>query len=151
MAFTTGNYVSAFLASMVYVGRGGVPIALGCKFNLLQTLASVAGGGVFSSFIFSFLFDGVIHWVSKILDKKFPNRKLNKKKFTRWNRFIIKVKKNFGVVGVACVSTLILSIPLGTFLALRFFGGRKTVFMWFSIFTVFWTIALFYTFGGGKN
>jgi hypothetical protein len=147
---SAGKLIAVFFSSTIYVGRT-CPVAVSYfHFNFWETLLAVAGGGIFSSFCFSYFFYGVITWYNRFMDKKYPERK-KRKKFTRRNRFLIKVKKYFGVAGIAAVSTLILSIPLGTFLSVRFFGGRTKVFLWFSFFSVLWTLILFFSFGGLNN
>jgi hypothetical protein len=81
---------------------------------------------------------------NKLITKIFPHRNTRKKKFTKVNRFIITMKKKFGVVGVSIIAPLFLSIPLGVFICLKFFGDRPKIIFWMSFFVVFWTIVLYF-------
>ncbi len=65
---------------------------------------------------------------------------------TKTHRFLIKAKHYFGIVGVSVISPLVLSIPFGTFIAIRFFGYKnrvKTIVL-MSLSAVFWTIVLYF-------
>ena len=122
----------------------GVGIAIGYHFSFLETLLASGSSCILTSFLFTFLFDGAINWAEKFLDRKFPNRKRNKKIFTRKNRLIIKSKKNFGVIGISFISPLFLSIPLGSFLCIRFFGQKVKTFIWLSVFSIFWVVIFYF-------
>lgn len=113
------------------------------QFNILQTLVSVGGAGVVGSFLFTFLFDGAINYYDRLMDKYFPSRKKNKRIFSRKTRFIIKAKKSFGILGIAAIAPWI-SIPLASFLGVRFFSDRKRVFMWLSISCIIWAVIMHY-------
>lgn len=139
-----GKVLSAFLLCSVKPGLGGLPAAVfAFKFTFLQTLIICGSGGITGTLFFSFAIDGIIKGLSNILDKHFPNRNLGKRKFTRKNKIIIKAKKNFGIPGIAIISPILLSIPLGVFLAIRFFGNRNKVILYMSVSVIFWTILLY--------
>lgn len=69
-----------------------------------------------------------------------------KKKFTRRNRLIILIRKKYGLAGISILTPVLLSIPIGTFIALRYYPNyTKTVLFlivsvvgWSFIFTFFW-------------
>lgn len=50
---------------------------------------------------------------------------LEKKKFTKTNRFIIKIKKTMGIYGMAMYVPLFFSIPLGVIITAKFYGKNK--------------------------
>ncbi len=70
------------------------------------------------------------------LEKKIPRR------FTRGRRFIIKVKRNFGLVGVAFVTPCIISIPIGTIIGGNFYKKRKGVLLYFIGSVILWSFIL---------
>lgn len=72
----------------------------------------------------------------EVLEKKIPNR------FTRGRRFIIKVKRNFGLVGVAFVTPCIISIPIGTMIGGNFYKKRKGVLFYFIGSVILWSFVL---------
>lgn len=48
-----------------------------------------------------------------------------KKKFTRMNKFIVRIKHRLGIVGIAFYAPLFLSIPVGTIIVAKFYGKQK--------------------------
>lgn len=140
-----GKILTVFFASAVKLGIAGIPSAVfAFGYNFLETFIICSSGGIFGTVIYTYLIDVILKGISKLLDKIWPNRNTNKKRFTKTNRFIIKTKKNFGIIGVSAISPLFLSIPLGVFLCLKFFGHKKQIIMWMSVFVMFWTILLFF-------
>ena len=147
-----GEILTVFFASAVKLGIAGIPSAVfAFGFNFLQTFVVCSAGGIFGTLVYTYLIDAILLGISKLMDKIYPNRNKNKKRFTKTNRFIIKVKKNFGIIGVSAISPLFLSIPLGVFLCLKFFGHKKQLIMWMSVFVMFWTIVLFFVLDYFRN
>ena len=126
-----------------------IPAAV--KLDLTFTEVFIAGslGGICGTIFFAFLIPEIVKIYYKLLDRIFPKRQ--KKKFGWFNRFVIKIKKTFGIVGIAFLAPPISSIPVGVFLALRFFGDRKKVITWMSISIVSWTIVLYFISHTFKN
>jgi hypothetical protein len=56
-----------------------------------------------------------------------------KKKFTRGNKMIIKLKRSFGKIGVCFIAPSLLSIPLGTIIVAKFYGKEKDTYLWVFI------------------
>ena len=52
----------------------------------------------------------------------------HKKKFTKANKLIVRIKHRLGIVGVAFYAPLFLSIPLGTIITAKFYGKEKRTF-----------------------
>lgn len=142
-----GEILSAFIACAIKPGLVGLPASVfAFNFPFLETLLVSGLGGICGSIVFGFLSKEIIIGWEWVLKKFFPNRK--KKVFTRMNRFIIWAKKYFGIMGIAILSPLILSIPLGTFLAVRFFKDRHKTVLYMSISSVLWTIVLYFLYNG---
>jgi hypothetical protein len=142
-----GKMVTVFITSILFL-KVGIGSAIGFQLNFTQTILSAGLSGVFCSFFFTYVSAGAIKWSEKWLDKKFPSRKKKRKTFTWKNRFIIKAKKSFGLLGIAAIAPILLSIPLGSFLAVRFFGDKFKVFCYLSISSIAWAIILYFSFGG---
>ncbi len=139
-----GEIIGVFFASAVKLGIAGVPSAILLGFNFLEAFVVCSVGGIFGTIVYTYLIDVIMKGVSYLMNKISPNRNANKKRFTKSNRIIIKVKKKFGIIGVCAISPLFLSIPLGVFLCLKFFGNKKMIMMWMSVFVMFWTILLYF-------
>lgn len=135
-----GKMFSIFLFSILFpkVSYFLIPTL---KFNIFQTLFSIGLAGVFGSFLFTYIFDGAIKAYDRWKEKNFPSKK---KRIFHWrSRFIIKAKRNFGIIGIAALAPWI-SIPLASFLCLRFFGNRRRVFLSLSISCLLWATLMFY-------
>lgn len=53
-----------------------------------------------------------------------------KKVFTPFRRKVIRIKKSFGLIGIAIVTPCIISIPIGSVIAARFYHHKpQTVFV----------------------
>jgi len=142
-----GEIISVFIACALKPGVVGLPLATALNFSFWWTLLICGGAGVCGSFVFGYLSEEVVILWRKGLDKFFPNRK-PPKKFTRTSRFLVRVKKYFGIIGIAIISPLFLSIPLGSFVAIRFFGDRHRTVLYMSITSVAWTVILYFFYNG---
>lgn len=64
------------------------------------------------------------------------------KKFTRFNRNIIKIKHRFGLIGFCIITPAIISIPIGCILMARFYPNWKITIPLLFIFVVAWSFFL---------
>jgi hypothetical protein len=100
--------------------------ALGLSF--WETFLASSAGGILSATLFFFFSELII----KISDR----RKLNvgennikkKKKFTRTNRAIIKVKRSLGIYGICFCAPFFLSVPIGSIVAAKLYGKLNRTF-----------------------
>jgi hypothetical protein len=51
-----------------------------------------------------------------------------KRKFTGMNKFIVRIKRRLGIIGVSMYAPLFLSVPIGTIIAAKFYGKEKRTF-----------------------
>jgi hypothetical protein len=94
-------------------------------------------GGSLGVFIFTFFSE----WINKLINKLFKP-KSSKKVFTRQNRFIVKIKSKYGLYGIAFLSPIVFSIPIGCFLASRFYGSHQKNIIAMLIAVCFWSLVL---------
>jgi uncharacterized membrane protein len=135
--------VTVFLLSTVKFVLGSVPLALGFKFPFLKAFLTNTAGGFLGVTIFVNTSDFLI---KKLEKRKKEKHKITpfKKKFTRTNKIIVKAKRRFGLIGIAFLTPLLLSIPLGSFVAMRYFKDKKKVLFYLFGSVVFWAIAGYY-------
>src|ERR1700757_3683719 len=100
-----GKIISVFVASTLKLGIVGVPMAAAFKFSFLKTVLVCGSGGICGSIIFGYLSAEVLVLWSWLMKKLYPNRK-KKKKFTKTNRILVRIKKYFGITGIALISPL---------------------------------------------
>lgn len=126
------------------------------KMGIIQTVLWTNTGGLAGIFLFGFLSDQLIFfwdkkllpWLNyRLLKRKIPLRK--RKTFSRRNRRIVRIKTRYGLPGIAFITPLLLSIPVGVFLTERFFGKKKLRFSWLVLSNFVWSFiyAGFYRFG----
>lgn len=78
-------------------------------------------------------------WLSSTFKK---NTDESKPVFTKRSRFIIRWKKQYGLVGLAFLTPIVLTIPIGTFISNRFFADKKIVMLYLTVSTVLWAALL---------
>ena len=101
------------------------------------TVITLIIGGSLGVFIFTFFSE----WVNRLINKLIKP-KPSKKVFTRKNRFIVKIKSKYGLYGIAFLSPIIFSIPIGCFLASRFYSSYKKNITAMLIAVFFWSFIL---------
>ena len=104
--------------------------------GLAGSLANIIGGTI-GIVLFTYLGD----FIQVYAIKKFPNR--FGKKFTRSNRFLVRVKQKFGLGGIAALSPVILSLPVGILFALALTGDKKKVMFSMMVSMLFWAAIIF--------
>ena len=105
-------------------------------YGFWETVIIASAGGILSFFIF-FRF-------GRLLQRGF--RKIfkikAKKKFSKRNRWIVKVKASYGYWGLAFLTPCLWGIPIGAILASVFYPHRRGVTLIFGLFIVFWSVLL---------
>ncbi len=130
-------------------------ISIGYGFNYLQTAITTALGGILGILFFYFL----SKWIISIYYKCCPtvysyftgikidrsikilneDNSVLKKKFTRKNKFIVNARNKYGFFGIIFLTPVLLSIPLGAFLARKYYSGRSNTLIYMSISVVLWS------------
>lgn len=126
-------------------------LALKLGFNFWETILILITGGITGVTFFYFLGTVIGNWIEKI-NFKIRQKKIkkgiktkNKRIITPYKRKIVRIKRRFGLIGIAIVTPCIISIPVGSVLASRFFNNHfKTlsaiyisVVLWAFILTIF--------------
>lgn len=114
-------------------------------FNLgfWQSLAVTVGGGMMGVVIFAYLERPIM----SLWKKMFPGKPVKGIKINKRRRMMVRVKNKYGLFGIALLTPLLLQVPIGTFLAMRFIGNIRKVLlamlMSFSFYS-FLVMGLFY-------
>lgn len=99
-----------------------------------ETYFACVAGGVFGASVFYF---SANYFMKRAKDKYHALRQkhldegtpfVEKKKFTRTNKLIVKIKMRLGIFGTAMWVPLFLSVPLGSIITAKFFGDDKRTF-----------------------
>jgi len=122
-------------------------------FDFIQSFITVSFGGIFSVIFFYLLSEYVLLFVER--NRRFFKKyfkfeiKLSSKKdkkpktaFNKKNRMIIKILKKYGLLGIVVLTPVFLTIPLGTFLATRYYHDRDHVLLYLSASVIFWAFVI---------
>jgi len=93
--------------------------------------------------VFTFFGNYIKRWINK----HFRHRRL---RINRRTRLLVKVKNHFGLSGIAFLTPVLLSIPVGVFLATALSSNKKKIFSTMFVSLLFWSLLLFipyYAFG----
>ncbi len=135
---------SVFLMSTVKFVFGAVPMALAMGFSFFETVVVTSLGGFTGVLFFVFLSDTLVKKFKAQKEKKKndPTKQTDKKKFTKKNKIIVFIKRKFGIAGISLITPLLLSIPLGCFLAVRYFKNKQQIIAYMFGAILFWSVSI---------
>jgi len=108
-----------------------------------ESLLGLLSGGIFSLLVFYFAADIFLIYIkhlkpvivfvtphnTRLRYQNWTNRRhekrKQKKRFTKKNRFFVKIRIQWGMWGIVLATPVALSIPLGAFLLRKYYGHRK--------------------------
>jgi hypothetical protein len=135
---------SVFLTAFFGFGKVSVPSAAALfNFDFWKVVGTTCSGGVMGAIVFTNISAALMKWWHNAKMKWFRNHR-HPKVFTKGNRRIIRMKKRFGIWGIALITPLGLSMPVGTFVAERFYKDKKKVILVFSIAAIFWYMTIYF-------
>jgi len=114
------------------------------EFSFLETILWTNVGGILGVYFFAFLSERLLAWWKRMFRRS--NRKILeddqqvKKIFTRKNRRIVRIKKKYGLTGIALITPFLLSIPVGVFLVVRYYRTSKTKFLYLIAANLIWSV-----------
>ena len=128
-----GKYIGFFGFSMItflFTPFGGPKAGL----SFIETYIVCVAGALLSAAIFFFSSEFFLirahkkrkELILKSLETGIPLKQ--KKKFTKTNKLIVRIKHKLGIIGVAFYAPLFLSIPIGTIITAKFYGKEKRTF-----------------------
>jgi hypothetical protein len=135
--------LTVVLFCSLFFSKLGMPAAVILfKFDFLSVFIVSNIGGIGGSILYTYVSAGILKWWNNYKHKKFAIR--HPKIFTRSNRRIIRIKHRFGLAGIAILTPILLSIPLGAFLGERFYKKKSKVIIYLSVSTVFWSVVFYF-------
>ena len=136
-------------------------------FSFFETVLYSVLGGMLGVFVFTFFTEQLTklwHWIKhqiKIIFKKkevfsepvvdfekqvevhylyVEKSAQSNKVFTSRNRRIVKIWKTYGLMGIAFLTPVLISIPLGTIIANNMVENKKKIFLFMFISICFWSV-----------
>ncbi len=131
-------------------------LSFGMGLNFIQTWLSTTAGGIVGVIIFFFLSKWILTLYSRyffyyfhLLKTKIYNtlnitipKFIPARRFTKRNRMIIKVVNKFGLAGIVILTPVLLSIPVGTFIATRYYSANRFLLVYLSASVIFWSLIM---------
>jgi hypothetical protein len=133
-------------------------ISIGYGFNYFQTVIITTIGGIFGFFFFYYLSRWLIQQYMRFCPIVFSyftgdtiekaKQKLNcsetrkKKAFSRKNRTIVSIRRKYGFLGIILLTPVLLSIPIGAFLAQKYYSKRSNVLVYLSLSIILWSFVI---------
>ena len=126
LIFVSSTVKFALSASAVVTGNLGIS----------GTVANVLGG-ITGIVIFTYMGAFIRTWAIKTFPDRFNKR------FTKSTRFLVKVKQHAGLTGVAFLTPIFLSIPVGVMLALDLTTHKAKIVTSMALSCFFWSAVFF--------
>ncbi len=134
--FSTWKFAATFPIAIYVMGM-----------SFTETLFYTNIGGILGTIISVYLSRFLIKLWNKYWPENLKFRRKTKKIFTKRNRRFVKIKSKYGLIGIVILSPVILSIPIGSFLTVRYYGNRLKNFLfliagqfcWSLVYTIFYT------------
>lgn len=112
------------------------PIAiLQFGFSFMETVLWTNVGGLIGIWFFTYLSGRLIRWWKRTF-RRIPGKK---KLFTRRNRRIVHIKQRYGLLGIAIATPVLFSIPVGSFLVVRYYHASRTGLLHLAISNLVWS------------
>ena len=144
------------LASVKYLLTLPYAMLIGVEYK--YAILSVLAGGIGGFLLFFYLskplnraFDRLLPHFCKAVPVSFKQRfrlfcdhKVKKptKRFSKRNRFMVRVKTTYGLWGIIIATPVFLTIPIGAFLANKYYGRRKYIVTYMIISIIGWGAVL---------
>ena len=117
----------------------GPILAKSFGFTYLQTILVSSIGGCLGILLFFKLGARIVLFFPNYFNPVIRKKKI----FTKKNKFYVILIRDYGLFGIALFSPILISIPVGSFLAARFFHKKPNSTLAIMCFAViFWSISI---------
>jgi hypothetical protein len=135
--------LTGILFCSVKFGIAFLPTVRLHQFSFLEALAFGIAAGLLGNLVFIYagdlldrLFTALGRWIRRGKTPKL------RRKFTRGSRRLVAIKSRYGLMGIALLTPMFLSIPLGAFLSVRYFHNKKKILLYQMASITIWTLLL---------
>jgi hypothetical protein len=117
------------------------------KMSFAETLIYTNIGGIIGVFTFFYFSGFLIRMWNTYWPENLKFYRKTKKIFSKRNRRFVSIRLRYGLFGIVLLSPVILSIPLGSFLTVKYFGTKTSNVIWLVTGQAFWSLVytFFYT------
>ena len=110
----------------------------------LECIIYINIGGIIGAFVFSYFSGFILNLWYRIRKKQLKSNGRNKKNFMRRNRRIIHIKTKFGFIGTVLLNPILLSIPVSSFLIVKYYGLKFNNILWMIVGQIGWSVVYTY-------
>jgi len=133
------------------------PLSFEIGLSFLQTWITTTIGGIAGVLFFFFLSKGIIvlyqrflaaivsefiHHISTYIRQQDLLLKPKRRIFTYRNKSLVRIRRRYGLVGIIILTPILLSIPLGTFLAIKYYPRQKNLLAYLSLSVMVWSFLM---------
>lgn len=137
---TTANLIYVMAISTVKLIIA-VPLALQLDFSFWQATLVCFIGGCIGVVFFAFFFQKVTDIFRKYFPKKEKPKTENKKESFK-DKLVQKARKKYGLVGLAFLTPVFLSIPFGTFITISYYPNKRKTIPYLFISVFLWSLGM---------
>lgn len=116
----------------------GIFAAIGADLNFIETLVCTVSGGMIGVLVYLYLWDRILLIYHKFVPKKHITKPISKTK-RRILRFVIR----YELYGIVLLTPIILSVPVGTILAVTFEHNKWRIKRFMLIGFTIWTVVTY--------
>ncbi len=137
MTETIIEYLAVIALSSVkfLFGFGG---ALSRGFNFFEVMLTTVGGGMLGVVVYLYLWELIVKIKRKFFSSKTKTIRINK-----FTRFLVKIIKEYEIYGIAFLTPLVLTMPIGTVIASSIEHNKWRIKLFMFISLTFWTLLLY--------
>lgn len=132
-----------FILSALKFGFGGVPAAVFAKFPFFKAVTITTAGGIFGAILFANISEWAIKAWHNFKVRYFPHKEHKPNKILD-SKLAHRIKDKWGLTGIAFFTPFILSIPIGTYLAMQFYRDKQKVISYMLVSITAWDIVLYF-------
>lgn len=116
--------------------------------HYIEIFIAVTAGAWISMGVFYFMSELLMKAAAKKRHEKYQAAKAagielpHKKRFTRMNKAVVKMKRSIGIYGITLIAPLLLSIPIGSIVCAKFYGHEKKTFPLMMLFTASYSLLM---------
>ncbi len=136
--------MSDLLVILIILGWGSTKfaVALGIifynGFGFVESIILAMAGSMLGIVVFSYFGDAL----SKLKERYFPKKNKKPFKVNRWTRFLVRLRSGYGLAGIAFLTPLVLTVPVGAIMASSIYKSKLKVFTYMFFAFLFWSLLI---------
>lgn len=112
--------------------------------SFFQTILYTNIGGLLGIIVSGFLSKSLVVLYNRYWPERLKIRKKYKRKFTKRNRRLVTFKRKYGLPGIVVLTPVLLSIPVGTFLIVKYYRQRQLSYLFLVLCQIVWSVLYTY-------